>query len=311
MAKYYVFLILVVMMFSGNLIVGKAVSDLPPITVAFIRNVIAFLVIMPFGLRQFRQNYDIFRRDWKPLLGFALTGITTFNVLIYLSLNYTTSTNAGIVEATTPVFALIVGYIFLKERLSARQLTGVGLSFIGAVWVLIEGSVDRLLALQINPGDLTMLLAMIVWAFYSLFLKQHNHKYPIYGAMFAMIGLGALLMIPVVTVEWLFVKPSMDWFSGSSLLGLLYLGIFPSVIALYFWNAAVQNLGPSLSSVFLNLLPVFTTIGAMIFLGENVSLAQVAGGVVVVAGVLIATNVRLSMFKRKKEAKSVRRDESA
>ncbi|WP_377946416.1 DMT family transporter [Alkalibacillus flavidus] len=292
------FLILVVMMFSGNLIVGKAVSELPPITVAFIRNVIAFLVIAPLGLKQFRQYFDVFRRDWKPLLGFALTGITTFNVLIYLSLNYTTSTNAGIVEATTPVFAMIVGYIFLKERLSNRQIFGVALSFVGAVWVLIEGSIERLLALQINPGDLTMLLAMIVWAFYSLLLKQHNHKYPIYGAMFAMIGLGALVMIPVVAIEWLFVFPGAELFYVESISGLLYLGIFPSVIALYFWNSAVQNLGPSLSSVFLNLLPVFTTIGAMIFLGETVSLAQIAGGVVVITGVLIATNVRLSMFKR-------------
>lgn len=284
------------MIFSGNLIVGKAINELPPITIAFFRTLIAFLVVLPFGIKQFRYYYKIWRENFWPLVGIALTGITTFNVLVYLSLNFTTSTNAGIVEATTPAFAMVLSYLILKENLKPKHIIGTVVSFIGALWVLTSGSIERLLQLNFNIGDITMLLAVIIWAFYTLIVKQHNHKFPIFGGTLAMVGLGVVILVPAVLVEWFVLGIPTQITQTSNWSGLLYLGIFPSFIALVLWNQAVSDLGPSLSSVFLNLLPFFTTIGAIIFLNEEVVAAQILGGVLVVVGVIM---VNVNFKKRK------------
>ncbi len=284
------------MIFSGNLIVGKAINELPPITIAFFRTLIAFLVVLPFGFKQFRYYHKIWRENFWPLIGIALTGITTFNVLVYLSLNFTTSTNAGIVEATTPAFAMVLSFLILKEKLKPRHIIGTVVSFIGALWVLTSGSIERLLELNINIGDLTMLLAMIIWAFYTLIVKQHNHKFPIFGGTLVMVGLGLIVIIPAVVIEWFILGFPSQIVNPGNWSGLLYLGIFPSFIALVLWNQAVSDLGPSLSSVFLNLLPFFTTIGAVIFLNEQVVAAQIVGGILVIVGVIM---VNVNFRKRK------------
>ncbi|WP_027964153.1 DMT family transporter [Halalkalibacillus halophilus] len=301
MVRSYIFLILTVIIFSGNLIVGKAINDLPPVTITFFRCLIAFLVVLPFGLKQVNWNRSLYLNNWKALLGLALSGITLFNILIYLALNFTTSINAGIVEAATPVFAIILGYIFLKERLTKKQLIGAAISFFGAVWVLTSGSLHVLFSLGINIGDFFMVLAILVWAIYSLLIKQHNHKFPLYGSVLIILGIGVILLIPTMMIEWMVVGGIPDaLFVQSSWFGLLYLGIFPSFIALVFWTKGVNDIGPSLASVFLNFLPIFTTIGAVLFLDESVSVAQLFGGVLVIFGVLLVNVNFRQLFKWKR-----------
>ncbi|WP_188207285.1 DMT family transporter [Alkalibacillus aidingensis] len=302
MVKSYIFLIVTVVIFSGNLLIGKAINDLPPVTITFFRCLIAFSVVLPFAIKQVRWYHDVFRQYWKYLLVFALTGITTFNVLVYLSLNYTTAINAGIVEATTPIFAVILGYFILKERLSKRQLLGMFISFVGAVWVISDGSVEVLMSLQFNTGDMTMLLAVLVWAIYSISVKQHNEKFPVYGSAAFMLGFGVIILLPSMFIEWFVVGLPSALGELSNWLGLFYLGVFPSFIALVLWNQAVTDIGPSLSSVFLNLLPVFTAIGAVLFFGEDLTIEQTLGGLLVILGVLLVNvNFRNIKYFRKRE----------
>ncbi|PKR76917.1 EamA/RhaT family transporter [Halalkalibacillus sediminis] len=306
MLKSYLFLIITVMIFSGNLLVGKAINELPPVTITFFRCLIAFLVVLPFGFGQFRRHTEIWTTNWKALLGYALTGITAFNILVYLALNYTTSTNAGIVESATPVFAIILSFIFLKERLTLIQLVGVAISFVGAVWVIAEGSLQLLFSLNINVGDLFMLAAIFVWSIYSMIVRQHNHKFPVYGGVVVILGMGIMILIPLVITEWAILGFPQGLDQWNLWLGLIYLGVFPSFIALILWNKGVSDIGPSLASVFLNLLPFFTTIGAVLFLNEKVVAAQIVGGILVVTGViLVNTNFRkLRNLRRRKKIES-------
>lgn len=289
MVRSYIFVISTVIIYSGNLLVGKAINDLPPVTIAFFRTMIAFIVILPFGYQQLRSNRELWKENWKPLLAIGFTGIATFNVFVYLSLNFTTSTNAGIVEATTPVFAIFLAYIFLKERLKSRQLIGAAISFAGAIWVLTKGNVTLLFSLQYNIGDIFMLIAVIIWAIFTMIINEHNHKFPVYGGLLMMLGFGLLFLIPMMFVEWMIVGIPAALMSSSTWLGLLYLGIFPSFIALMLWNKSVQDLGPSIPSIFLNLLPIFTAIGAVLFLNESIKITQIVGGFLVILGVILVT----------------------
>ncbi|GAA0450378.1 DMT family transporter [Alkalibacillus silvisoli] len=304
MIRSYLFLIITVVIFSANLLVGKAISELPPITITFFRCLIAVMIVLPFARKQLKWHNHVLIEHWKPLLGFALTGVVSFNVLVYLALNYTTAINAGIVEASTPMFALILGYFFLKERLTKKQITGMMVSFIGAVWVLSNGSLEMLMSLQFNTGDLIMLLAVLVWAIYSLLVKQYNHNFPIYSGMAAMLSLGVVILFPMMLIEWYVVGFPFNYIELSHWLGLLFLGVFPSFIALMLWNLAVADIGPSLSSVFLNLLPVFTTIGAILFLDESLLVAHIFGGLLVIMGVLLV-NMNLKNIKYFRKRKRV------
>ncbi|MFB9974226.1 DMT family transporter [Allobacillus sp. SKP2-8] len=306
MVRSYIFVLIAVTIFSSNLVVGKAVSHMSPVTVVFFRLFIAFLVTLPIGYKQVKYHMDIWKENWKYLFAFAVTGISFFNFFVYLSLNYTSSTNAGIVEATTPVFSIFLGYFILKERLTRRQLIGAGISFIGAIWVIANGSLEVLLALDFNIGDIFMIVAVLIWAIYGMYVKQHNHKFPVYGGVVIMLGMGFLIILPFAIANWIINGFHVEITDYKGIAGLLYLGIFPSVIGLIFWNKSVSNLGPSLASIFLNLLPVFTTIMAVIFLNEKLVPAQIFGGILVVGGVLLV-NLNLKNIKRfsKKDKKAI------
>ncbi|SFM51802.1 Permease of the drug/metabolite transporter (DMT) superfamily [Gracilibacillus orientalis] len=291
--KAYLLLILAAIFYAGNLIVGKPVAqEIPPITLSFLRYIVAVLVIIPFGYREWKNNKDLWKKEWKAILALSATGLVLFNIFVYLALNYTTSINAGIVEGTAPIFTLILTFIIFNERFSRKQMLGVFISLFGVFFVITKGSWEIITNLQFNSGDLIMILAMITWAFYSIFIKQHTWKFPTYGALLVMAVVSIIIFIPLMTIEMGQIG-SIDW-SWEVISGLLYLGIFPSLIALLAYNKGIEAIGPSRASVFLNLIPVFTMIGAVIFLEEQLTWVQVIGSLFVIFGVLITNRVKVN-----------------
>ncbi len=277
------------MFFAGNLIVGKPVTqEIPPITLSFCRYMIAFFVILPVGYFEWKRNKSLWKREWKAILSLSITGLVLFNICVYSALQYTTSINAGIVEASTPIFTLVLSFLLFKERFNKKQLLGVFISLFGVCIVITKGSLEIILGLQFNIGDLIMLLAMITWAVYSMFIKQHMWKFPAYGALLVMSAVSIIIFIPLLGVEAGDIA-QIEW-SWKVIAGLLYLGIFPSLVALIAFNKGVQEIGPSRASIFLNLIPVFTMIGAILFLGEKLQLIQLAGAILVISGVLITNH---------------------
>lgn len=286
----YLFLLLVVVIFTGNILVGKALSALPPFTVSFGRVAIALLVMLPLGWGQARRAWPEFRRHWKPLAGLALTGVAFFNALIYLALGYTASTNVAILESTIPVVTLLFSFLLFGERFRAVQWLGVALSLAGAVAVITRGGAGFSLE-SVNRGDAVMLLAVLVWVGYSLLVKSHMAKFPRYGGLLVMLVIANLVIGPIALIENL-LRPAPLSVSAEQWLGLAYLGIFPSVVALLLYSHAIGEVGPTQSAVFLNLLPVFTMLGAWWLLGERIHPAQLIGSLVVIGGVLLTTRSR-------------------
>ncbi|WP_102336081.1 DMT family transporter [Salimicrobium jeotgali] len=283
----YFLLILVVIMFSGNIIIGKAINDLPPYTIAFLRLVVAFIVLLPIGLRSARQYKETFFKYKKPFLIMTLTGITFFNTFIYASLQFTTSTNVSVLETIIPVVTVILSAYILKEKIYKIQWLGVFVSLLGAMWVVMDGNIFQLAAIEWNIGDAIMIGAIATWAIYSIFVKQYMPLFPNYGALLVMSGLSVLVLLPVVILEWIIL--GVPAFDAGNMAGILYLGVFPSFLAISMYNSAVDKVGASKSSIFLNLLPVFTMAGAAVWLGEDVTFTQVGGALTVIAGVIVTT----------------------
>lgn len=296
MVKAYLFLVITAIIYASNILVGKAINELPPNTIAFFRVFIAFLIMLPIGWKQAVRHRVVFQKEWKPLLALALTGVAFFNTFIYAALQYTSATNVSIMEASIPVVTIVFSMLFLKERLFGMQWLGVILSVVGAIWVITEGSWQVIRNLAFNIGDIIMIGAVLIWVFYSILVKYHMHKFPVYGSLLVMFIIANIVLFPIALIEWI-VAGFPPVFETEHMLGLFYLGIFPSVIALILWNKGVEAVGPSQASIFLNFIPVFTIVGAVLFLDESVGLAQIVGAVVVIVGVLLTT---------RKEAKETR-----
>lgn len=279
----HLFLLLVVAIFSGNILVGKALADLPPFTTSLGRVAIALLVMLPLGWHQARRGWPEFQRHWRPLLGLALTGVAFFNALIYAALTFTSATNVAVLESLIPVVTLLLSVLLLGERFRALQGLGVVVSFAGAVTVIAAGEGEMAMPGGANPGDVIMLMAVLVWVGYSLLVKRHMARFPRYGGLLVMLVIANLALAPIALLEG----------AGTRLLqltlhefaGLAYLGIFPSVVALLLYNSALADLGPTRAAIYLNLLPVFTMLGAWAWLGDTILPLQVAGSLVVVVGV--------------------------
>lgn len=290
----YVLLVFTVVLYAGNILVGKGINELPPVTISFFRLVIAFIVLLPLGFRSAWKHRQTFIEYKKPFLLMTLTGISFFNLLLYSALQFTTASNVSVLEAVIPAVTALMSAFLLKERLLKFQWTGIFLSLFGAIWVVTDGHIWQVVAADWNIGDLIMIGSIVCWAVYSITVKQYLHLFPVYGALLAMTGISVILLVPFLLLEWSITgfSPAILIHSPDYTVGLLYLGIFPSFIALLFYNRAVELLGASRASVFLNFLPVVTMAGAYLWLGETVSIMQIIGALLVVFGVTLTTRAK-------------------
>lgn len=285
----YLLLLLTVLIFAGNILIGKTLTELPALTISWARVFIALLVMVPIGASQMWRARPILKAHWPSLLGLALTGVAFFNALIYAALKTTSSTNVAILESTIPVVTILFGFAFFGERYRIVQWLGVALSLAGAVAVVTQGDANP--AGGVTIGDAIMLIAILTWVGYSLLVKEHMAKFPRYGGLLAMLIIANLALAPLAMLEWVW-RGSVPSIDIDQALGLAYLGIFPSVIALLFYNSAIGDIGPTQAAVFLNLLPVFTMLGAWLLLGETITSIQIVGSLVVIGGVLLTMRGR-------------------
>ncbi len=294
----YLLLTLAMLFFSGNFIIGKVFAGtVPPFTIAWMRFFLGALILLPLCYKTIWRNGPLWRTEWRPLVGIAFTGVFLFNVSLYLSVTYTTTINAAIVDALTPAIAAVFGFFLLRERLTLLQSGGVILSFMGILLILTKGSIEVLTSLAFNIGDLIMLFGITCWAIYSIFIKKFGHLYPLIAGLVMSFIFGVIMLTPFMIYEWRHGIPfSIDLVTIS---GFLYIGIFPCAIALLFWYRGVAEIGPAKASIFFNLVPVFTTIMAITLLGESAGWLQLIGGVVVLIGVYLSTKQKKAVITQK------------
>ena len=235
-----------------------------------------------FSLAAFQE------RSTTIVIVMAITGVACFNTLVYIGVYYTTSINASLMNSSTPIIIYILSFIFLKERLSKFQLIGTAISLSGVAFILSKGSLETLLSFSFNKGDLIVLIAVFCWGVYSLLVKQYAGRLPGYSTFLVTISLGVIMLLPFTIYELMTTSVDIVW-SPSTIGAILYVGIVASIIAFLSWNNGVVALGANKASIYLNFIPLFAAIFAVLFLGEDLLLAQVIGGLAVICGVLLAS----------------------
>lgn len=288
-ARPYLFLVLATLIWAGNFAAGGPLAEvLPPFGLNFLRWCIACAVLVPLTL--VREGTGFVRpalRLWPSMLVMAVTGVLLFNSLVYMALTSTTSVNAALINGAAPLLTLFVATALGGGAPTGRRLFGAIVGLSGVVWIVSRGSVEALMGLSLNRGDLLMLIAVLCWAIYTVFGGRISGTLSPLAATTASAVL-ALPMLGVIGGVQLATQPVGE-ISPAVISGLLYIGIAASVVAYLSWNTGIGRLGASRGAIFLNLIPVFTAAIAVPTLGERLVAAQFVGGFLVLMGVTIVS----------------------
>ena len=282
----YFFLTLAPLLWAGNFVFGKPLSEaLPPFGINLVRWAVAcvVLVALTFVLEGRLPRPD--RRLWLTLAAIAVTGVLLFNALVYLSLEYTTSTNAALILGAAPILTMILAAAFGSEKLTPRGVAGALVCLIGIAWIICRGSLDALLNVSFNLGDIVMMVAVLCWAVYTALIRSTSQL-----SQLATTTIAALLAVPLLGVVggYQLATQPLGPITPTVVLGLAYVGTLASVAAFMAWSSGIGSIGAARGSLFLNLIPVFTPLLAWPTLGERPGFDQIVGGVLVISGVTLA-----------------------
>lgn len=285
--------VIAVLIWSLNIAITRYVAEyISPVSISFYRWIIAFLILTPFILPKVIKQRTLVRQNIVKLAVLSAFGMVLYQGLAYTAAHYTTATNMGIINAFIPIFTIFVSLMILKEFPTRFAVVGSILSFIGLIYVIGQGRLDTLMHLGGHWGDMIMIVAVFFYAFYGVFLKKWQLELPLMISLYIQIGFAVLYHLPFVAVLGL---DAIDLDNG---LSVLYAGMFPSIIAPLVWMLAVQHLGPNRTSIFMNLMPIFTAIIAYVWLKEAWTIYHSLGGIVILIGIALAQK-KTSFIKAK------------
>ena len=284
----YVLLTLCSLIWAGNWVVGRAIRDtVPPAALAFWRWSLAAAVLAPFVLPRLKGKGPVLRRHWKLLALLGGTGISLFQFLIYTGLRYTNAVNAMLMNSALPLAMVLVAWLIDRQRVTARQIAGMVVSFCGILVIMNRGDWSTLRDFDFNPGDLVILAGLPVWGVYSVMLRRRPRELDGTSFVFVLSVIGAMFLAPAYAIESQLLPPArLTW---SALGAVVYVALFASIAAYLCWNRGVDIIGPNRAGFTQHLIPAFGTALAVIFLGEEVHLFHAAGIATILLGVWLAS----------------------
>lgn len=288
-AQGFLLAIAATVLWSGNFIISRKVSSaIGPISLAFFRWATAAIVLLPFAYKETKANLPIIKANWKILFFITLTGIALFNTFVYVAGHHTTAINMALIGTTSsPIFATILAVIFLKERLGPFRIIGMILCILGILLLLSKGRWDILRQFHFSKGDLWVLAGAFAFAIYNIIVRQKPAAIGALSFLLIIFALGTLMLLPFFVLEQLWSTQNIQW-SIELTASIAYLGIGTSVIAFWCWNLAISKLGAGRTVLFGNLIPIFSTIEAVLLLGESMTLIHLYSGIMVIIGLIIA-----------------------
>ncbi|MFY9692946.1 MAG: DMT family transporter [Xanthobacteraceae bacterium] len=283
----YLLLSLTSLFWAGNTVLGRFVAGhVPPITLAFIRWSGATLILLPFATRHVLRDWPVIRKNAGVLILIAFVGFSVYNTMAYYGLQYTTAINGLLLQSVGPLFVAMWTFALFRERLTLRQAGGICVSLSGVLVIICHGSLDVLLTIKFNRGDVCFVLALVTYGFYAAYLRKRPAMHPLSFLAVGM-GLGAAMLIPGVV--WEIASGRTVVFDAESLASFAFVCIFPSLLGYLFLNRGIELIGANRSAPFIHLVPVFGSVLAVVLLGERFELFHAIGYALVFAGITIAT----------------------
>ena len=276
-----------VLIWSLNMTVNRYVAEfISPVSISFYRWVIAILVLTPFVLPKAIAEWGNIRPQLGKFAVLSAFGMLLYQGLAYSAAHFTSATHMGLINAFIPVFTILVGLVVLKIRPNQFAIWGSMLSFLGLMVVVTQGNLQHLSSMGDSYiGDLLMLLAVFFYACYGVYLKKWSLQISLLVSLYVQICWTLVFHVPLVLWQGL------DVLNTNNIASVIYAGLFPSIAAPLFWMMAVKQLGPNRSSVFMNLMPIFTACIAYIWLKESWTIYHTLGTVIILTGIFLAQYV--------------------
>ncbi len=283
----YLLLSLTSLVWAGNTVLGRFVAGhIPPMTFAFIRWAGAFLIVLPFAAPHLLRDWPTIRKHAGLMTVLALTGFSAYNALAYYGLQYTTAINGLLLLSIGPLFVALWSFALFGDRLTARQAGGICVSFAGVLVIVSHGSLDVLIGIGFNGGDVWCLVALLIYAYYTAALRQRPPMHPLSFLAVGM-GWGALWLVPAVA--WEVAGGRRFAIDAVSLASFAYVCVFPSLLAYLCLNRGIELIGANRAAPFLYLVPVFGSVMAVALLGERFEFYHAVGYALVFAGIAVTT----------------------
>lgn len=286
------FLVTLTAFFWGtNFNAGKiVVSTVSPVTAAAIRFGMAAVIMLVLMLPQLAKLKKAVRQNYCIFIMLGLIGVAGFNSLSFFGLKFTSAINGALIMATNPILTVLLSALLLNIPITHQQKIGMLISFFGVLIVITHGSWQLLVHLRISIGDAIIMLGNIFWALYGVLNRKYVKDSTPLITTTASVTIGAFVMIIIASFETPgFASVLHQTWQIYAL--LIYMGICGSTLAYIFWNLGVEHLGANHTSLFFNLVPVFTALVAAAT-GSPIQLLQVIGGALVIGGVMVSMNTR-------------------
>jgi len=284
----YTLLVLASLCWSGNFIVGKFATlfEIPPLTLNTFRWISVWLILIPFTFKEIYKNLAYIKKNLLAIAFMGVITISTFNSVVYFALNYTQVINAVLVLAIIPAVTIVLSALMKVEKSNIFQIFGLILSIIGVGSIISNGDVQRIVSLSFNNGDLWMLVCVLSWALYSTLLKKNKFKLSQFSLIQIMVSVGVLFLIPQY-----FYEQSIGLelnFNKAFFLILFYVVVFPAIVAYYCWQKGVEIIGPNRATMFIQLMPLFSAVMAIIIFKEKFELYHFVGATFIVSGIYLS-----------------------
>ena len=287
-SKAYLLLVLATLFWAGNFVVGKVafIENIPPFSLTFFRWLLVWLILIPFTYKELFKLRNVILKNLPLLFLLGLTSVGLFNSFIYNALNFTQVINASLFNAAIPVAIILCCFFFKIEQTNKYQIFGLVVSILGILSIITQLDLDTLLTLNFNKGDILMIGAVITWGIYSAFLKKIKFEVSLLTLVHILCTFGLLTLIPQFIFEMS--QGKIILINDNLIYYLIYLAIFPSIGSYYCWAGAVAIIGANRAGIFLSLIPLFSTILAMIFFKEKFYFFHFIGSVLIVLGLFLS-----------------------
>jgi len=282
----YLLMVLTTLMWGGNAVASRlAVDNISPMMLTSLRWV-AVCAVMPLLLRdQLRMHWPVLRAHWRLIAVLGTLGFTTFNTLMYLAAYSTSAINIGILQGSIPVFVLMGAFLVFRTKITLMQGIGVAVTLLGVAVTASRGDIHILMAFRFVPGDVLMIIACVLYAGFTVGVRKRP---PVPGLVFftAMASFACLASLPLLATEIAlgrsYIPTPQGW------LILAFTVIFPSIVSQLSFMRAIELIGPGRAGVFVNLVPVFAPILAVLIIGEPFGLYHALALALVLGGIFIA-----------------------
>jgi len=268
---------------ASNLVVARGgVEHVPPISLAFWRWFIVFLILLPFTYQIIFKDIKYLKSESKKLFFLGAMGCGVCGVFPFMAGMTTTVANMGIIYTSSPIFIILISSYFYKERLNTIQFLGLGLCFVGVISIIAKGKISLLVSLKFTSGDLWMLGAAVGWALYSILLLNWKSKFSLFSRFTIIAFFGAAILLPFSLIENYFIRPII--FNNDFYFWTIFAAISPGIIAFSLYAQAQKYLGASVTAFTLYLFVVYGAFYGIILFGEQLKSYHYYGASLVFAG---------------------------